>query len=307
MLSLAKKAGLSALLIFTASASAVTYDGFADIANLQLNGGAIQYRSALRLTSALQYFQTGSAFHKTPLTISKFSTFFKFRITQKGGYIPETKIGGDGFVFVIQPTATTVIGDSGGHMGYGKIAGASVAVEFDTYQNTNSNDPKLPHLAIDVNGGTIHDGSLPVATEFPRFNNGRLWHAWIDYDGTTIAVRVSPSAVRPETALLKAKLDIPALLGNADHAYAGFTAATGGFWENHDILYWDYRENYQPVEVLGGVVDRMQTLTVSCENLSTGQLVKIPESQGRAWDCEKAGLIGNPGDESVITLKGKLK
>lgn len=309
MLSLLKKAGLTGLLIcITSSASAVTYNGFANVSNLELNGSASKHRSVLRLTSAaLQYFQSGSAFNKTTLNTSKFSTFFKFRISQKGGYIPGTETGGDGFVFTIQATASTAIGDSGGHMGYGGITGASVGIEFDTYQNTNSNDPKLAHVAIDMNGSTIHDGSLPVKKIVPGFNDGQVWYAWIDYDGKTLAVRLSETAVRPETQLLKTELDIPALLGNVTHAYVGFTAGTGGFWENHDILYWEYREDYQPVEILSGIMNRMQSVTVSCKNVNTHQIVEIPESKTNAWSCEDAGLIGHQGDAAVITIKGKLK
>ncbi|MDO9106683.1 MAG: L-type lectin family protein [Methylovulum sp.] len=309
MQSLLNKVGLTTLMIWvTHSASALTYNGFADVADLQLNGSAAKHHAALRLTSSdLQYFQSGSAFHKTTLSAAKFSSFFKFRITQKGGYISGTKTGGDGFVFVIQPISPTAIGDSGGHMGYAGITGGSVAVEFDGFQNTNSNDPVLPHVAIDVNGSTIHDGTLPVRKILPGFNDGRIWYAWIDYDSKTLTVRVSPTAVRPVNPQLKKELDIPTLLGNVTDAYVGFTAGTGGFWENHDILYWEYREAYQPVEVLGGIGDRMQAVAVTCQNLDTNQIVEIPAAKTNAWDCEKAGFVGHPGNNTVITIKGTLK
>ena len=75
--------------------------------------------------------------------------------------------------------------------------------------------------------------------------------AWIDYDGETLQVRISPKDKRPENPQLEKTIDIAELLGvnNTENykAFVGFTAATKGGYENHDILFWQYREDYFPI------------------------------------------------------------
>lgn len=64
--------------------------------------------------------------------------------------------GADGMAFVLQQVSTSV-GTSGGGMGYSGIS-PSLAVEFDTYQNTTFGDPAVDHIALMRNGDTNHGG-----------------------------------------------------------------------------------------------------------------------------------------------------
>jgi hypothetical protein len=308
---LLKNVGLSALLIpAVTSALAVTFDGFSDISNLVLNGDTVTTNTndgtVLRLTSSPNT-QSGSSFSKTTVNAKSFSTFFKFRITEPGGSIADcnTKSGADGLVFVVQSVSSS-IGGAGQGIGYEGIQN-SVGIEFDTWCNAENNDPNSNHVAIDINGNVKHDGALPVQRVLPDFDNGNVWYAWVDYNGKTLEVRVSQTGVRPDSPKIKAQLDIPTILGNVTDAYVGFTSGTGADWGNHDILYWEYRENYQPVEILSGVVNRMQTIAVTCKNVETNQIVEIPSSKLKTWNCEDAGLIGKRGQSAVVTINGKLK
>ncbi len=60
-----------------------------------------------------------------------------------------------------------------------------------------------------------------------RFDNGKNWFAWIDYDGATLEVRANQTGRRPDAPLLKYPIDIAQVIGS-DTAFVGFTAATGG-------------------------------------------------------------------------------
>jgi len=79
------------------------------------NGSAIKVMTwngvVLRLTSATNY-QSGSAFSLNKVSVAKFSTHFKFKMTNLGNG------GADGITFIIQPNSSNELGDKGGGIGY---------------------------------------------------------------------------------------------------------------------------------------------------------------------------------------------
>ena len=268
--------GLIALLTsFTGLAWAVRIDNLPSnkISNLVLNG-----TSVLQLTfspgcpllgcnseSSMDYLNTGygqkgSTFYGKKLNVSAFTTNFKFRINGTGnGWNPDnTTTGGDGFAFVLQPASSSALsvgaGPSlgyGGRWGWNVVANQaiwiddgiphSVAIEFDTYHNVSYNDLLRNHVAVDINGDTRHSLNGPLSpVEIPEdINNGAIYYVWMDYDGKTLEVRLSNTNIRPIDALLTRAINIPKIIGS-NKAFAGFTASTGGYWENQDILSWDY-------------------------------------------------------------------
>jgi hypothetical protein len=234
--------------------SDVNLPNFADLSLVTLNGNASGIDTTdgkvLRLTDA-QAWQAGSAFSKTTMNASSFSTFFKFRITEKGGekniYDRYNQTGADGIVFVIQKIGSS-IGNSGLGIGYADID-QSIGIEFDTWGNGEfpaSSEISSNHVAIDTNGNMVHDAQY-TATITPDFDDGNIWYAWIDYDGKKLEVRTSQSSVRPETITVSRGLDIPSILGQSS-GYVGFTSGTGKAWGNHDIISWVYRDSYQPIK-----------------------------------------------------------
>lgn len=197
------------------------------------------------------YWQIGSTFYKNRLAVSKFATHFTFRINGMGGY--QLGYGGDGFAFVIQSVSPSALGAGGPALGYGgqiesgiSVGGIpnSIAVEFDTYQNKSFNDPQFPHVALDIEGDTVHNGLPVVEILSPSFNNGNIWDAWIDYDGTTLEVRLSQTNTRPIEAIIKTRINIPKII-NRRTAFIGFSGATGGYWQNQNILSWEYKSIYR--------------------------------------------------------------
>lgn len=239
-------------LLFSVSAWGITYNGFADTSSLTLNGSTAVVStsdgSVLRLTPA-SGGQSGSAFSSVTVNAARFSTFFKFRITEPGGQVFDcnTEPGADGLVFVVQAVSSD-IGGAGQGIGYAGID-TSVGVEFDTWCNAGNNDPNSNHLGIDVNGSVDHASGedSDTITISPNFDDGKIWYAWVDYDGAVLEVRVNQSGLRPNLPSLSKSMDIPAILGNVDDAFVGFTSGTGADWGNHDVLFWEYREDFDPV------------------------------------------------------------
>jgi hypothetical protein len=235
----------------TTYAAVVSFPHFSTTTGLTLNGNATPVSTSdgavLRLASA-DYWQSGSAFSTVTVNASTFSTHFRFRISDRGGTLfdDNTVVGADGLVFVVQPVSAS-IGGAGEGIGYEGIS-PSVGVEFDTWHNSYNNDPDSNHLGIDLNGNVDHGpGSPNTLGVTPDFDDGNIWDAWIDYDGTTLEVRANQTGVRPVAAMLSENLNISSQLGGVTDAYVGFTAGTGWDWGNHDIISWEYRDEYAPI------------------------------------------------------------
>jgi hypothetical protein len=253
--------GLAAVLVIGLKASPVQADtivfpNFNSTAGLQLNGSAAVATTVdgrvLRLTPAAPS-QAGSAFSTDPIIFASatdtFSTFFQFRITNRGGINPA-----DGIAFVIQPNSNNV-GSGGGGLGYQGI-GNSLGVEFDTYLNGGL-DASANHVGIDTNGNLASlTQAPPYATtttcqattgyDFGCMSNGDVWSAWIDYNGTNLVVAIADnSTVRPAN-LINLPLNLSSIIGG-NSAFVGFTAGTGAGWENQDILNWQYVNTFDPI------------------------------------------------------------
>jgi len=221
------------------------FNDFSSTAGLQLNGNAAQVGNVLRVTPA-NFSQAGSAFTTASTALgnlNSFSTHFRFQITASGGAADGDGLGADGIVFVIQ-TVSNNVGTGGGGIGYLGIP-SSIGIEFDTWDNgAFASDPNGNHVGYDQNGNFTN---LTVI-EPTRFNNGAIWDAWIDYNGATDALeaRWSMSSIRPVAAQLATVVDLVTVLGQ-NTAFLGFTSGTGAAYGNHDILSWEYRDEFNPI------------------------------------------------------------
>jgi len=233
----------------------------------------------LRLTTN-SIFQTGSAWFNTPQTVAgTFSTTFTFQLSGTNTYIA------DGFAFLIQnsPAGTSALdavssGTDGCSLGFGQITSGnctattggipkSVAVEFDTYQDTDISDPSGNHVSVQscgTNPNTV-DPTCRLRDNSNLFDgNGNPINL---ADGYThiVTVTFTPSGACSNTScpgVLDVILDsndvFPAVAGNNPQpegiafdmaslgltngtAYLGFTAATGGGDDNQDILNWTFQ------------------------------------------------------------------
>ena len=226
--------GLAALLavlgIAATAQSAVLadYPDFTDVSDLSLNGDAHQSGNILRLTDSAPS-RTGTAFTKKKVLNHKksFESELSFEMHSTGGN------PGDGMAFFIHSKGKSAVGDAGGGLGYASIAD-SVAVEFDTFDNGGS-DEQANEVAIIVNGkaGKSKDASVPG---FQLYGGQR--YAWVSYKAKSgkLNVFVSDTSTKPSSPMVSAKVKLQKVLEGK--ARAGFTAASGGATETHDVLSW---------------------------------------------------------------------
>lgn len=163
--------------------------------------------------------------------------------------------GADGMCFVLQTVGTSAIGTSGGGMGYQDF-GTSLGIEFDTYQNGDFGDPSADHIAIEYNGNINHGASTghiagPVQASATNVN--------IE-DGEDHVVRITWS---PETHIVEVYFDcefrlqgetdlINDIFGGQSLVYWGFTAATGGSYNNQSVCLREDILNVSEVSVCEG-------------------------------------------------------
>lgn len=243
-----------------ASGVTISFAHFADTTGLTLNGSAAAVPTGdgtvLRIVPAAAA-KAGSVFSSTAVRTADFSTAFSFRLTNPGGITDaQGEQGADGFVFVVQPVASNV-GGAGSGLGYAGIT-PSVGVEFDIFYN-GASDTSTNHLGVDLNGNVNSVAAIHVS---PRWDDGNRWWAWIDYDGTTLEVRVDQTSVRPVDPLLSHTVDLATVLGQ-EEAFVGFTAGTGSAWADHDVIEWTYFDAYNPGGTTTTTATAITTTTTS--------------------------------------------
>jgi Bacterial lectin/YDG domain/MBG domain (YGX type) len=206
--------------------------------------------TALQLTNNTN--ETASAWLSTAIPVaSGFSMSFQFQITAIT--VPEA----DGFAFVIQSAPSPVAGSPwtgsgnttlgttgmGGYIGYTGIPN-SIAVEFDTYYNSNFDDPTCTttcaHVGIQSLGtmpnSPDHGSSANLAGPvLLNFADGNPHTATITYDGTNLNVSVDGATIATAAVNLNTFLGL-----NGSPAYVGFTAATGTGSQYSGIVSWSY-------------------------------------------------------------------
>ncbi|MBC7924448.1 MAG: hypothetical protein H7039_02220 [Bryobacteraceae bacterium] len=212
-----------------------------------LLGDAEVIEQTLRLTPA-ENNRSGAAWLRDKQSVrAGFETEFQFQLTDQGGLGP----GADGFAFVVQSIGDSAKGGWGASGGFGAGDGRgrgegrgipkSMAVFFDTHHNPEDKDPSDNYVVICNSGpkGKLRwpPARLGLNDDLPvRLKDGQVHTARIVYDPPVLSVFLDSDA-----AILKTVVD-PALMSGPDgKAWVGFTASTGGGYENHDILSWSFR------------------------------------------------------------------
>jgi hypothetical protein len=215
---------------------------------IRINGSATQLGSGgFRLTDN-RSGQSGSVWLVAKQRVDAgFRMEFTFRITNLGGIADTTgRNGGDGFAFVIQNFSDTAVGLGGGGLGYASIPN-SLAVEFDTWLNGAPEfhvpDPSNNHISAHTNGTGANNAdeqySLGSTVVLPDLSSGVEQNVKIVYQP---GLQVSLLVYLDDVPVLNVPLNLGSKLRlDGGRAWVGFTAATGGATETHDILTWDFK------------------------------------------------------------------
>lgn len=127
-------------------------DGWAQLVPSYVGSAYSTGNSCYVITPNLQQ-QAGAAWYDNPIDLNQdFDIVFN-------GFFGSSDSGADGMAFVLKTTPNPVIGLPGEGLGYQALPETpSLAVEFDTYQNSGGgvNDPYYDHIALQKNGNTSH-------------------------------------------------------------------------------------------------------------------------------------------------------
>ena len=202
--------------------------GFTSAAGMQFNGHTKLNGTRLQLTDTTTTFQVASAFWATAVNVQTFTNDFTFQLTNPNA---------DGFTFTLQGVGPTAIGAFGSNLGYGGTPGIakSVAVKFDLHNNAGEGANST---------GLYTNGATPTvpATTFGGgvdLHSGDIFQVHMTYDGTTLTMTITDTAIPADTFTISWPINIPATVG-ASTAFAGFTAGTGGVTAMQEIVTWTY-------------------------------------------------------------------
>lgn len=225
------------------SAALIVFSDFATTTGLNLVGDATQFNNRLRLTPAESGKVGGAWIDAKQLVAEGFRTTFAFEVAE-----PDPDFGADGFAFIIQNVSSTALGVGGSSLGFMDIGDGPglenfLAVEFDTLNSGITFDTNDNHIAVQAKNSSTAREFLGSATPPFSIQDGGVHTAQITYTPGTLRVAVDGAT----TPLLQVNVDINSLLGLSDGtAWIGFTGATGGAWETHDIVNWTFASVPEP-------------------------------------------------------------
>jgi hypothetical protein len=217
---------------------------------LNLVGNAVRLEDRLRLT-ADQERQAGAAWLPAKQSVQGgFEATFQWQISRPG-----QAEGADGFAFVVQNASVLfprglALGDGGDGISYSGIPN-SLAVEFDTLQNPPEEfggqlgDPNNNHISLQSRGTLPNSAdptfSLGSTTQgppaIPLLADGNVHTTKVAYVPGTLTIFLD-NLTRP---VLTVPVDLGTTLSlDNSRAWVGFTAATGGRSQAHDILSFSF-------------------------------------------------------------------
>jgi hypothetical protein len=291
----------------------VLYQDFRSSAGLKLAGDATVSGKVLRLTPARQN-RCGAAWVVEKQAVgSGFDTTFEFRLTRQGGLGP----GADGFAFVLQNSGPAALGGRGSAGGFA-VADAnfhpkepgipwSIAIFFDTYRNQEEDDPSANYVAIRTNGRPTEmrwpaerlafTPNLRVAMKDRKVHRARIL-----YQPPVLSVFLDDAAA----PVLEAALDLSIVVDPQGRAWVGFTASTGGGYENHDILNWQFAaaEVSSSISVVSSQITFLMSACLPGRNLCTPERAVI-ERTGAGYhvilpaNLEWGASVPNPDGRRV--------
>ncbi len=184
-------------------------------------------KNEYRLTPDLAQ-QMGAIWSESYLDLSK-----SFEIQAELYFGTKDATGADGIAFVLQPNCTGE-GSKGVGLGYQGIT-PSIAIEFDTWQNTEQGDPADDHICIQKNGDPNHNLSNNLSGDKmfkgSNFEDGKYHTLKIVWDVQKKLLSYYFDSGRGSTSSNSSQSfnDIKNEIFNGNNlVFWGFTASTGG-------------------------------------------------------------------------------
>ncbi|KAF5186380.1 L-type lectin-domain containing receptor kinase S.1 [Thalictrum thalictroides] len=228
--------------------------------DLTLIGDARLESSRIRLTNDSNQFSIGRAFYPStipiqlnnPTNLSSFSTSFVFSILPQVSNSP-----GFGLAFVLSNSTSPPGAISGQY--FGLFSNSTIqsnypllAIEFDTGQNPEFNDPNDNHVGIDLNNiesqvyqsAGYYNSSNGVFVPV-NMKNGQNIRAWIEFDGTQfeINVTIAPLSVsKPLRPLINFRNPVIANYVSSE-MFVGFSGSKVTWVEPQRVLAWSLSNN----------------------------------------------------------------
>lgn len=273
------------------------YASFAGATGLSLNGAAqVDPVTGNLLVTPNATAQSGRAWTTTPVYVGfGFDTVFQFQVTRTG-------TGADGMAFIVQNSvsgnAAAPIGGTGSDNGYGGTPGIAnaLAIELDMYQMSSA-----PYNDTSGNEISVHTMGAAAINAWESSSVGRVTPPIPMNDQSVHTLRVnyvpggSPSGSPGTLSIYLDNMVVPVLVAAYDFgtggtyvnsgtpapglslpngtAYVGFSAATGGLSQSHEVLNWTFASTNAPVTC--------QTGNVGAGSLiSPEQVLKVNGSSG---------------------------
>ena len=202
--------------------------------------------------------------------------------------------GADGLAFVVQNISTNE-GSSGGGLGYNGIS-PSYAIEMDTYYNGGWDATTSDHIAFVKNGRANNAVSSGDLKPVDNLENGQ-WHN-ISINWNPVVKELSYVFLRTGggTYFDSKTIDIIGEVLNSNIAYWGFTAATGGAKNIHQVRF-DNNSICVTDEILIPTATNesaLSTLQIICANGSP-KLIDLTKTIARPEGVDpRTDLLGNP-------------
>lgn len=188
-------------------------------------------------------FSTGAVFTKETVQTTSLTFESKFAFLIDNTIADGVKADGITFQIVSEREGESLLGNAGGELGLPDVLDGetlpSVTIVYDTWENTEFDDA-ANQVRIIVGGDSQ---TVPVAqanSPFDLAGNAELF-SWVEYDGTTLKVFLSNIGTKPATALVEHDIDLSTVLN--DTAKFGFTGASGGVINMHNLRDWDLSTN----------------------------------------------------------------
>jgi len=198
-----------------------------------LNGSATMLNdSCFQLTPA-QNWASGSIWYPDKISLAE-----SFEAVVQVNLGCKNEDGADGVVFGFQPVSTS-IGTGGGAIGFGGVV-PSLGIELDTYQNSDLGDPVFDHIAIVSNGVVNHNsasnlaGPVQANNSNPNIEDCQFHDLRVSWNATTKSLRVYWDC---QLRLSYTGDLVQNLFGGNPEVFWGFTSATGGLNNTHQVCF----------------------------------------------------------------------